>query len=109
MRGSSLRLIIGPVLFLLLLAEARLQTTADVKKEEAEEDSEEDTSQFLYDNDDAAPIIEYKTEEGDQDDNPDFIYGANNGPRVVEFYAPWCPHCQHFRDHFVEFARQVRR
>jgi len=25
--------------------------------------------------------------------------------RVVEFYAPWCPHCQEFRWHYIEFAR----
>ena len=28
---------------------------------------------------------------------------------VVEFYAPWCPHCQHFRSHFIEMANEVQR
>ena len=46
--------------------------------------------EFLYHTDEAAPfIIDY---EPDGTDNPDFIYGTNQGPRVVEFYAPWCPH-----------------
>lgn len=24
-----------------------------------------------------------------------------------EYYAPWCPHCQHFRSHYIKFAEQV--
>lgn len=53
----------------------------------AEETSEEE---YLYHTDEAAPfIIDY---EPDGTDKPDFIYGAKQGPRVVEFYAPWCPH-----------------
>ena len=27
--------------------------------------------------------------------------------RVVEFYAAWCPHCQHFRSHYQRIAQQV--
>ena len=24
--------------------------------------------------------------------HPAFIFSLDNGPRVIEFYAPWCPH-----------------
>jgi hypothetical protein len=48
---------------------------------------------FLYHTDEAAGIIvDYEPEEGEKLNRPDFIYGANQGPRVVEYYAPWCPH-----------------
>jgi hypothetical protein len=48
---------------------------------------------FLYHTDEAAGIIvDYEPEEGAKLNRPDFIYGANQGPRVVEYYAPWCPH-----------------
>jgi hypothetical protein len=56
---------------------------------------------YLYHTDEARGIIiDYEppstsTANGDTDPNlyrPDFIYGPNQGPRVVEFYAPWCPH-----------------
>ena len=46
------------------------------------------TSNYLYDGDkEAYPVIEYKSDE----DRPSFLYDANNGPRIVEFYSPWCP------------------
>jgi len=34
---------------------------------------------------------------------------TNAGVHVVEFYAPWCGHCQHFKTHYVELAREVTR
>ena len=44
---------------------------------------------YLYaGTDDASPVIEF---EG-PDDRPDFVLSRNKGHRVVEFYAPWCPH-----------------
>jgi len=27
--------------------------------------------------------------------------------RIVEFYANWCPHCQHIRPMYIEFARRL--
>jgi thiol-disulfide isomerase/thioredoxin len=75
-----------------------------------EEEEEEEDNAYLYANDDAVPIIEYIPdilEEGQEPEMPYFLLGPESGPRVVEFYAPWCPHCQHFRDHYIEFAKQV--
>ena len=28
---------------------------------------------------------------------------------IIEFYAPWCPHCQHFKPVYVELAREVAK
>jgi thiol-disulfide isomerase/thioredoxin len=65
--------------------------------------------QYLYDQH-AGVVIEYMPSADVKNPlRPDFLYSPNNGPRIVEFYAPWCPHCQDFRNHFVQFAKQMRR
>lgn len=80
----------------------------DAKKPTADADSEDDVQEkYLYHTDEAKGIIiDYepppiaspsKTKDGAIKEDPDlyrpdFIYGPNQGPRVVEFYAPWCPH-----------------
>lgn len=28
---------------------------------------------------------------------------------IVEFYAPWCPHCQHFKSHYIRLAKEMQR
>jgi hypothetical protein len=62
---------------------------------------------YLYD-EDAGVVIEYMPSADVADPvRPDFIYSTNNGPRLVEFYVPWCPFCQTFRDHFVEASGQM--
>lgn len=40
--------------------------------------------------------------------HPDFLFAEDNGNRVVEFYAPWCPHCQEYKSHYVDLAKEVR-
>lgn len=42
-------------------------------------------------------------------DHPSFLFEGSSspGPRVIEFYAPWCPHCQHYAPRFIELARKV--
>lgn len=37
---------------------------------------------------DSEPVMDYNGTTG----RPDFLYSPDTGPRVVEFYAPWCPH-----------------
>jgi thiol-disulfide isomerase/thioredoxin len=62
---------------------------------------------YLYD-EDAGIVIEYMPSADVEDPvRPDFLYSTDNGPRIVEFYAPWCPFCQTFRDHFVEVSGQM--
>jgi Ca2+-binding EF-hand superfamily protein/thiol-disulfide isomerase/thioredoxin len=28
---------------------------------------------------------------------------------VVEFYQPWCPHCQHYKSDYIEVAKETKR
>jgi hypothetical protein len=63
-----------------------------------------DDSEYLYHIEEAkgiiidyeAPVIVSSQQKQDSKkidaSKPDFLYGPNQGPRVVEFYAPWCPH-----------------
>ena len=39
---------------------------------------------------------------------PPFLNSTGVGPRVVEFYTPWCPHCQEYKHQFVDLARTVQ-
>jgi len=83
---------------------------------EDSEDSEDDerAENYLYYQEDAKPYVtDYQRPPGidEEDDRPDFLFcptPASCGPRIVEFYAPWCPHCQHFRNHYVHFAKQLQ-
>jgi thiol-disulfide isomerase/thioredoxin len=62
---------------------------------------------YLYD-EDAGVVIEYMPSADVADPvRPDFLYSTDNGPRIVEFYAPWCTVCQDFRDHFVDVAGRM--
>jgi hypothetical protein len=57
-------------------------------------ENSKETSQDVY------PIVDYispkksnsetKEDHETRDTHPDFIYSEDNGPRVVEFYSPWC-------------------
>ena len=59
---------------------------------EVDEEEEEKNKDYLYNTDDATPVVEYLKDEQEDAERPEFIFGKDNGPRVVEFYAPWCPH-----------------
>jgi len=77
--------------------------------------SGEDLSQFLYLKESPAsvyPVQEYKRDKDSQSDTqekqPDFLYQEDYPhPRVVEFYAHWCHHCQHFKPKYIEFAKDL--
>jgi thiol-disulfide isomerase/thioredoxin len=77
--------------------------------DDSEEDDEARNYLYLPLGADANPVIEYQPKEGENAERPDFLYDANNGPRVVEFYAPWCPHCQIFRNHYITFGDQLQK
>jgi len=93
----------------------------------------DDRSRFLYADDPAATdIIEYqlhnapsrdysgderreasKNQPGSEYDEerhikPYFLTGEN-GPRVVQFYSPWCGHCQSFKSKYVALYKEVNR
>jgi len=70
---------------------------------QGDKDEEE---KYLYHEKSSSIIFDYEPDPA-QGDRPDFIYDPDQGPRVIEFYAPWCPHCRHFKSHYVDFAEQV--
>jgi thiol oxidase len=52
------------------------------------------------------PVLEYKAPREEQ--KPNFLFDKEYPhARVVEFYAHWCPHCQHFKPQFIEFAKNL--
>jgi len=75
------------------------------------------SKEYLYADKDATPVIEFlkpdkiKSESDVQYKlrirHPNFLEGKGNGPRFVEFYAPWCPHCQHFKPTYIDVARKI--
>ena len=90
---------------LLVIVLVFLQVLGSSVLAEDEESSSADTG-YLYDNRPA--IIDYHpVTDHAKDDEPDFLYSKAMGPRVVEFYAPWCPHCRHARDMMVAVAEQL--
>jgi len=72
---------------------------------------------YLYQDASAKPVIEYVAPkelitESDEDyerrkHHPDFLFSEKNGQRIVIFYAPWCPHCIHFKPKYIELAKKV--
>lgn len=53
------------------------------------------------------PIHEYK--KSVDGEKPAFLFSADYPyPRIVEFYAHWCPHCKHFKPTYIEFGRKLR-
>jgi len=73
--------------------------------------------EYFYNGEKAAPVIEFiKPDkiESESDNEyksriryPNFLASEGNGPRIVEFYAPWCPHCKKFKHTYVQIAQKV--
>lgn len=38
-----------------------------------------------------------------------YFLTVENGPRVVQFYSPWCGHCQSFKSKYISLYREVNR
>lgn len=36
-----------------------------------------------------------------------YFLTPENGPRVVQYYSPWCGHCQHFKTKYVALAKEI--
>lgn len=39
---------------------------------------------------------------------PYFLVDGYDGMRVVEFYSPWCGHCQKFKPRYISLAKEVK-
>lgn len=62
------------------------------------------------------PIRDYvkpKRHEGEADEeyskrvaHPVFLGDGYDKPRVVEFYAPWCGHCIHYKPHYISLGKE---
>lgn len=71
-----------------------------------------DNSQYLYlkmDADQRYPVQEFRVEDtvAKEGEQPFFLSEDYPNPRVVEFYAHWCPHCMHFKPQYIQFARKI--
>ena len=59
---------------------------------------------------DQYPVIqEYVKENQEGAGLPEFLTLDYPKARIVEFYASWCPHCQHFKPKFIEFSKQMNK
>jgi thiol-disulfide isomerase/thioredoxin len=70
----------------------------------------EDNSQYLYlkmDADQRYPVKEFRVGDTTKEAEPFFLSENYPNPRVVEFYAHWCPHCMHFKPQYIQFARKI--
>jgi len=74
----------------------------------SEDESPGDMYFYLFDEE--SVVIEYEAPRNDdKEDRPDFLYEPQRGRiRIVEFYADWCPHCQHFRELYNSFAKRMK-
>lgn len=69
---------------------------------------DQDLSKFLYLQEPPESIFPIQEYQGD-DAEPPFLFSTDYPyPRIVEFYAHWCPHCKHFKPHYIEFAKKLR-
>ena len=62
----------------------------------------------------SGPIIDYLASKEGDPLKPHFLYEptSNHPPppaRVVELYAPWCSHCQHYAPKYIKLAKAVQK
>jgi len=72
------------------------------------EDNESKQQQQLTDDEKSSEDLAVEYDEWYESHKPSFLVEPQRIPRVVEFYAPWCPHCKHYKPHYVELANEVR-
>ncbi|CAJ1968756.1 unnamed protein product [Cylindrotheca closterium] len=58
--------------------------------------------------DDVTQTHETTLKDGKAHKEPDFLSPNYAKPKVVEYYAHWCPHCIHFKPQYIQFARKMK-
>mmetsp|Transcript_1431 Transcript_1431/g.2122 ORF Transcript_1431/g.2122 Transcript_1431/m.2122 type:complete len:514 (-) Transcript_1431:406-1947(-) len=70
----------------------------------APDHNEDKLDEYFYLNEDASLIHETLASQG----VPPFLEPSYPKIRIVEFYAHWCPHCQHFKLKYIKFANELQ-
>ena len=90
--------VVWSFVFLILIVKAMGKRT---KKFELPDDGSFDGN-FLYLKN-SGLVVDFHPESESNPSKPSFIFGTDKGPRLVEFYAPWCPHVSAgMHDHHVK-------
>jgi len=62
-------------------------------------------NKYLYTDDEVGPVQEVLLDDTSLLDS--LLSPTNPNPRFCVFYAPWCPHCIHFKSTYIKIAKEI--